>query len=491
MAHVQHIHKAQVVPKFSTPGVRVETEERKLQGGFRNEHKEDLGTRDREQQADMLATVVEYGDANKETHDEKAREQAKAKNALLVDELWFNVFVTTTVVLNAFLIGLEQEFSESDTGIADRFLWYMIELLFAVVFLGEMIARFCSLQISFILDFWNLADTLIVVGAVIDAIVLQPANAGGKLRLLTTLRILRCVRLVRLVRMFPVFRELWLLVGGLVNSVKALAWVCLILFLVMYSCGVVVTTLIGQNDEVYGNGPSYDGEVWPYKEYFGSVFKSMFTLFQVMTLDGWVDDVVRHIIFFQPLLAILFMMFVVLSAFGLMNVVIGVIVENTLAAASVADQAVDKEKAARRRKALDQLQVLLELSDSSRSGEISLREIQAAAQSRIVQLQFEALEVRQTEVETLFELLDYERKGKVELKRFITSCRELVGGVRRRDIAQVEITVGTLTQRLDSLDKKFSHIEEEVACMGNLAEDFLQHTVRALTGFDGRNIRPT
>lgn len=487
MAHVQHIPKAKVVPL----GLRVNTDERKLQGGFRNERKEDLGTRNRENQADMLATVVEYGDANKTSYTEKQQEKAKAKSTYLVDELWFNVWVTFTVVLNAFLIGLEQEFSDHDTGIGKRFLWYMIELLFAFMFLGEMIARIASLQISFFTDFWNLADLVIVIGAVIDALVFAPANINGKLRLLTTLRILRCVRLVRLVRMFPVFRELWLLVGGLVNSVKALAWVCLILFLVMYSCGVVVTTLIGQNPEVYDNGPSYDGEVWPYKEYFGSVFKSMFTLFQVMTLDGWVDDVVRHIIFFQPLLAILFMVFVVLSAFGLMNVVIGVIVENTLAAASVADQAVEKEQAASRRKALDQLQVLLELSDSSRRGEISLREIQAAAQSRIVQMQFEALEVSQTEIETLFELLDYERKGKVNLKRFITSCRELVGGVRRRDIAQVEITVGTLTQRLDSLDKKFSHIEEEVACLGNLAEDFLQHTVRALTGFDGRDIHPT
>merc|ERR1719183_1920355 len=160
--------------------------------------------------------------------------------------------------------------------------------------------------------------------------------------------------------MFKFFRELWLLVGGLVNSIKALAWICLVLVLLLYVCGVVVTTQIGQNDEVYGDGPSYDGEVWPYKEYFGSVFKSMFTLFQVMTLDGWCDDIVRHILFFQPMIAFFFIMFLVLTAFGLVNVVIGVIVENTLAAATVADQAVEKEQATKRRKALDQLEVMLE-----------------------------------------------------------------------------------------------------------------------------------
>merc|ERR1719408_392095 len=296
---------------------------------------------------------------------------------------------------------------------------------------------------------------------------------------------MRAIKLVQLVRMFKFFRELWLLVGGLVNSIKALAWICVILLLLIYVCSVVTTTEIGQNEETYGTGPSYNGEVWPYKEYFGTVFKSMFTLFQIVTLDGWMDDIVRHILYFQPMLALLFIGFVVLTAFGLMNVLIGVIVENTMVAATVADQAIDQEQANKRKKALDQLEVMLELSDSNRSGDISLQELQAASQSRVVQAQLEALDVRQSEVEQLFELLDYERRGKVDLKKFITSCRELVGGARRRDIAQVEITVGTLTQRLDSLDKKFSHIEAEVRALGTLSDDFLHHTVKALTGFDG------
>merc|ERR1719171_202054 len=288
--------------------------------------------------------------------------------------------------------------------------------------------------------------------------------------------------------MFRSFRELWLLVGGLVNSIKALAWICLILLLLIFVCSVVVTTEIGHNPEVYANGPSYDGVVWPYEEYFGTIFKSMFTLFQIVTLDGWCDDIVRHILYFQPMFALLFIVFLVLTAFGLMNVVIGVIVENTLAAAAVADQAVEQAEATKRKKALDQLEVMLELSDSDRSGEISVQELAAASQSKVVQAQLEALDVRVAEVEQLFELLDYESKGKVDLKKFIISCRELVGGARRRDIAQVEITVGTLTQRLDSLDRKFQHIETEVAALGNLTEDFLQNTVRLLTGFDGSDL---
>lgn len=467
--------------KVLPAGLKIAPVERTTLGGFRKADKTDLGTEGREGKANLIDSVA--ADPSAGTGGAKL----KVPLIPLVDQLWFNVFVSCTTFLNAFMIGLEQELSDAE-GTSDRLMWYMVELIFAGIFTVEIFMRISTLKIKFIADIWNVLDTLVVAACVIDALILQPANMGGKARLLSTLRVLRVIRLVRLVRMFKAFRELWLLVGGLVNSVKALAWICVILLLVIYVCSVVVTTEIGQNEEVYGNGPSYDGEVWPYKEYFGSVFKSMFTLFQVMTLDGWCDDIVRHVFYFQPMLAVLFIVFLVLTAFGLMNVVIGVIIENTLAAATVADEAVEREQILKRTKALAQLEVMLELSDSTRSGFIALEELQAASQSRVVQAQLEALDVRQSEVEQLFELVDYERKGKVDLKKFINSCRELVGGARRRDIAQVEITVGMLTQRLDSLDRKFSHIESEVAGLGNLTEDFLQNTVRLLTGFDGSDV---
>jgi voltage-gated sodium channel len=299
------------------------------------------------------------------------------------------------------------------------------------------------------------------------------------------LRTLRIVRLVKLVRMFSAFRELWLLVGGLVNSLKALGWVGIVVVIVLYVCSILTTTEIGQNDDVYGSGPSYDGEVWPYKEYFGTVWKSMFTLFQVLTLDGWCDDIVRHVVHRQPVMAIFFVVFLLITAFGLMNVIIGIIVENTLAAAQVADSRVEQQEAYARKKAVEKLEQILAKSDVNRTGEISREELAAAGQSPVVQEQFKAIGLRFEEAQEIFGLLDYEGRGIIELKRFAASCRELVGGARRRDIVQVEITVGTLAQRLDSLDRKFSSMESEVRGLHDLADDFVQNTVRLLTGFDG------
>jgi len=211
----------------------------------------------------------------------------------------------------------------------------------------------------------------------------------------------------------------------------------------------------------------------------------MLSLLQIMTLDSWCDDIVRHVIYRQPLMGAFFVVFIVLMAFGLINIVVGIIVENTLAAAQVADAENEENEQESKTKAIAELQTLLTLSDTDRSGELSKRELEAATQSKTVLKLFRSLDIEIDEAVELFRLIDSEQRGKVSLNRFILACKELVGGARRRDIVSVEITVGTLAQRLDSLDKKFKGMEQEVEALGEMTDDFVQNTVRVITGFDG------
>jgi len=362
-------------------------------------------------------------------------------------------------------------------------------LFFCILFLGELGARYATSHGHFFKDGWNVADLILVLGSVVDAFFLNPAGIGGQIRFFTVLRALRVIRLVRLVRMFTAFRELWLLVGGLINSVKALSWVGVVVFMLIYVCGIICTAEIGQNEETYAIGPSYNGEVWPYKQYFGTVFRSMFTLFQVLTLDGWCDDIVRHVVYRQPVMGGFFIFFIILTSFGLMNVVVGIIVENTLAAAQVVDKRKEEKAAKQRKEVVEQLTSILERSDSQRSGLISLEELRAANQSAIVQQKFELVGLNFDEVEHIFSLLDVDRSGKIELVRFENACRELVGGGKRRDIAQVEVNMGTLANRLDKLDHKFTNIEKEVSMITAMTENFVHTTVRHLTGHDPTEVR--
>lgn len=448
--------------------------ERALKGGYRTVQVDNIGKPGKN--ADPEAQ-------NKDGQEGRPNQEAQQEVDLPVtDRLPFNIFVLATTFLNILIIGLEQDF-ETD---ANSIIWFIFESLFVILFIIELVIRWASLKrrSTFFHDGWNICDVILVLASGVDCFVLSLIGIGGQIRFFTVIRALRVIRFVRLVRMFSAFRELWLLVGGLTNSVKALSWVGLVVFMLIYVCGIICTAEIGQNDETYAIGPSYNGEVWPYKQYFGTVFRSMFTLLQVLTLDGWCDDIVRHVVYRQPVMGVFFICFILLTSFGLMNVVVGIIVENTLAAAQVVDKRKEEKLARHRKETVQQLVAILSRSDSKRSGLISLEELRAANQSVIVQKKFESIVLQFEEVEHVFTLLDVDRSGKIELLRFENACRELVGGGKRRDIAQVEVNMGTLANRLDKLDNKFGLIEREVATIAAMTEEFVHNTVRHLTGHD-------
>jgi len=255
-----------------------------------------------------------------------------------------------------------------------------------------------------------------------------------------------------------------------------LGWVGIVIVMVLYVCSIFVTVEIGQNSATYGYGPSYDGEVWPHDKYFGSVLQSMLTLFQVMTLDGWCDDIVRHVVFRQPVMGLFFILFIFVMGFGLLNI---------LAAAAVSDRKLEAQEAEAKKQAVETLVNVLIKSDADRTGEISIEEMRAAYQSKNVQILMERIGLSIEEVQDIFKLLDFEQRGRIELIRFAESCRQLVGGTKRRDLAQVEVTVGALAQNLERLDVQFAKIETDITDLTRMADHFVHNTVRVLTGFDG------
>merc|ERR1712217_493495 len=147
--------------------------------------------------------------------------------------------------------------------------------------------------------------------------------------------------------------------------------------------------------------------------------------------------------------------------------------ENTLAAAQVANRRIEEQKQLQRRVAVGQLSEILEKSNTCRTGEISLQELRAAYESDIVQDKFDQLGMSFDDIQEIFKLLDVDSKDRIEIRRFASSCRELVGGAKRRDIAQVEVTMGGLAQHLDRLDKQFATIEAQVNGLNDMAEGFV------------------
>merc|ERR1711869_190493 len=85
-------------------------------------------------------------------------------------------------------------------------------------------------------------------------------------------------------------------------------------------------------------------------------------MFQVMTGDSWSMEVGRMLMFQQPFL--IFVLILFLTTFGLMNIVMAVIVENTLAAAKDNDDLEKRRRERREKKVLDQIKALFIAADA-------------------------------------------------------------------------------------------------------------------------------
>merc|ERR1719162_3992 len=152
------------------------------------------------------------------------------------------------------------------------------------------------------------------------------------MRLVSLVRVLGLLRLLRVIRNYRSLKELRLIMQGLTGSLVMLMWTVLVLVVFLYVSSVFTTSAIGRSDDFDNFKKLTNG--WDHDELFGSVGRSMRTLLQCMTRDSWASDVTRYVIAQQWYMGFFFLAFMMVSTYGLLNLVIAVIVEQTLTAAS-------------------------------------------------------------------------------------------------------------------------------------------------------------
>merc|ERR1719333_488329 len=136
------------------------------------------------------------------------------------------------------------------------------------------------------------------------------------------------LRLLRLFRVAKLFHELRLLVQSFAGSLVALAWIAVFGVMWFYLCGCVCTVFLGREDMLADGDVENAGAL---REKFASIPLSMFTLFEVMTLEAF-TDVVSPLVKHRPFLLLFFLVFVFVTAFFLLNLVTAVVVKRTMVA---------------------------------------------------------------------------------------------------------------------------------------------------------------
>jgi len=200
--------------------------------------------------------------------------------------------IVALILFNAVTLGLET---------SERVMAAIGPVLIALdhvilwIFVAELALKLFAQGLRFFKSPWNLFDTIIV------GIAIMPASGA-----FSVLRALRVLRLLRLLSIVPRMR---FVVESLVQALPGLGSIALLLVLFFYVFAVMATRLFGAD----------------YPHYFGNLPGAMFSLFQIMTLEGWAD-IAREVMTRFPAAWIFFMAFILLATFTVLNLFIAVIV---------------------------------------------------------------------------------------------------------------------------------------------------------------------
>jgi len=211
-----------------------------------------------------------------------------------VESKAFQSFIIFVIVANGIILGIQTSKSLSPSTI--QLLDYL-DMICLGVFCIEILMKFAVYRLSFFKQGWNIFDLLIVVVALIP-------SSGG----LSILRAFRILRVLRLVTAIASFR---CVVAGMLLAIPGVGSVGGLLLLVFYISGVLSTSLFGED----------------FPEWFGTLGKSMYSLFQIMTLESWSMGIVRPVMEVQPYAWVFFIPFITITTFTVLNLFIGIVVD--------------------------------------------------------------------------------------------------------------------------------------------------------------------
>jgi len=218
-----------------------------------------------------------------------------SKLLIFVESQFFQNLITTAIVLNAITLGLE---TVKSIGPNTHQLLFYIDVFFVAFFVIEMLVKGIAYRMTFWKNGWNIFDLLIIIITVIPFF--------GNITVLRSMRILRVLRLISIVPRFRV------VVRGFFEALSNIAAVGSLMLIVFYTTAVMTTKLFGED----------------FPDLFGTIPVSFFTLFHIMTLQVCTDEIVRPVMEIYPYAWLIFIPFILVATFAVLNLLIGVIVNS-------------------------------------------------------------------------------------------------------------------------------------------------------------------
>lgn len=378
----------------------------------------------------------------------------------------FELFFGGVIFLNACVLVIETDYRPATGGLG----WFISDSLFTILFTAELAIRVALLRCKWWYSLWNLFDGFLVLTSILDVWILPVIDFEKMdmrmLSLLRVLRLMRMMRVLRVLRLFQFAHQLVLLVHALWGALRTIAWAGLLVAIVIYIFGMLITRLVGKKC-CSADDPFQDPRIL---DWFGTMPRSLFTLFQLMTLEGW-PDIARITLDDNPWLTMFYVCFIMLTNVTLLNTVAGVLTENVLTA-SRTDQ-LEQELEQERTIEDEILLVGASLAEIDHDGDgmlgfDELREGHSTADHQLGRF-LRLAGLSSQDAEDIFHVCDYEGQGRIAREDFVDGVRRSRGPIKakhllglRRDILQFERKFANLSDVLEKISGRAATLTEEI-----------------------------
>uniref|UniRef100_A0AAY4EDL1 Voltage-dependent T-type calcium channel subunit alpha n=1 Tax=Denticeps clupeoides TaxID=299321 RepID=A0AAY4EDL1_9TELE len=260
----------------------------------------------------------------------------------------FDYVVLAFIFLNCITVALERP--RIHQGSLERVFLTISNYIFTAIFVAEMTVKVVSMGLylgerAYLRSSWNILDGFLVLVSLVDIMV----SITGGAKILGVLRVLRLLRTLRPLRVISRAPGLKLVVETLITSLKPIGnivLICCAFFIIFgilgvqlfkgkfYFCvGLDVKNITNKSDCLTANYK------WVHHKYnFDNLGQALMSLFVLASKDGWVNimyhglDAVgidqQPVKNYNPWMLLYFISFLLIVSFFVLNMFVGVVVEN-------------------------------------------------------------------------------------------------------------------------------------------------------------------
>lgn len=263
-------------------------------------HKEDHTSMESHlRELDGIQTIYPEVDVGTRAKVEKFMKQPIIENGVL-----------TLIVINSIMMGLST-FSFISNHQPANVAFYYSDLVFLIIFTVEVSLTIFYRRTHALTDLWVVFDFLIIVLSWTLSSIENFDPLGGDTNSVQVIRSLRIFRILSRIESLKV------VLTALSRSIPSLGCLAIFLLIIMFIFAILFTETYG---DLYENG---DTDV----DYFSRLDLTFFTLYQILTLDEW-SNILRQVQETRPLAWIPFLIYVIFTAFIIVNLVIAIICES-------------------------------------------------------------------------------------------------------------------------------------------------------------------